>query len=111
MPTKLPSVLANMCFCSFFVHVLGHLDVEVKEEEIPLVTHAWKVCGNFNYSDINWSLSLTYNTSCSQKMLDAVHGNCLFQHITKPTRYRTNTTANTLDLVFTNKEGMVARWY
>ena len=40
-----------------------------------------------------------------------MHGNCLFQNITKPTRYRANTTANTLDLVFTNEEGMVARWY
>ena len=39
--------------------------------------------------------------------LDAVHDNCLFQNVTKPTRYRANTTANTLDLVFTNEEGMV----
>ena len=39
--------------------------------------------------------------------LDAVHDIYLFQHITKPTRYRANTTANTLDLVFTNEEGMV----
>ena len=39
--------------------------------------------------------------------LDAVHDICLFQHITKPTCYRANTTANTLDLVFTNEEGMV----
>ena len=39
--------------------------------------------------------------------LVAVHDNRLFQHITKPTCYRANTTANTLNLVCTNEEGMV----
>ena len=55
---------------------------------------------------IHWPL-LTCKTLCSQMCLVAVHDNHLFQYITKPTCYRANTTANTLDLVCTNEEGMV----
>ena len=63
-------------------------------------------CGDFNYPDINWS-TLACNTSCSQLFLDAVNSCCLFQHVTEPTHYRLNTTANILDLVFTNEDGMI----
>ena len=64
------------------------------------------ICGDFNYPDINWS-TLACNTSCSQLLLDAVNSCCLFQHVTEPTHYRLNTTANILDLVFTNEDGMI----
>ena len=64
------------------------------------------MCGDFNYPNIHWPF-LTCNTSYSQMFLDAVHDDCFFQHITKPTRYRANTTASTLDLMFTKEEGMV----
>ena len=39
--------------------------------------------------------------------LDAMHDHCLFQHITEPTHYRSNTVANILDLVLTNEDGMI----
>ena len=64
------------------------------------------ICGDFNYPDIHCPL-LTCNTSYSQVFLDAVHDNCLFQHVTKLSCYRANISANTLDLVFVNKEGMI----
>ena len=64
------------------------------------------ICGDFDYPDINWS-TLACNTSYSQLLLDAVNSCCLFQHVTEPTHYRFNTTANTLDLVFTNVDGIV----
>ena len=63
------------------------------------------ICGDFT-PDINWS-TLACNTSYSQLFLDAVSSCCLFQHVTEPTHCRFNTTANTLDLVFTNEDGMI----
>ena len=64
------------------------------------------ICGDFNYPNINWS-TLSCNTTYSQMFLDTIHDHCLFQHITEPTHYRPNTVANTLDLVFTNEDGMI----
>jgi len=40
--------------------------------------------------------------------LDAVHDSGLSQHVTEPTHYRPNITANILDLVFTNEEAMIS---
>ena len=65
------------------------------------------ICGDFNYHDINWS-SFTCNTPSSQMFLDSVQDIYLYQHILEPTRYRVNTTPHTLDLIFTNEEGMVS---
>ena len=64
------------------------------------------ICGDFNYPDIKWS-TLACDTSFSKLFLDAVNNCCLFQHVTEPTHYRRNTTANILDLVFTNEDGMI----
>ena len=64
------------------------------------------ICGDFNYPNINWS-SLSCSTSYSQMFLDAIHDSYLSQHVTEPTHYRPNTTANVLDLVFTNEEAMI----
>ena len=64
------------------------------------------ICGDFNYPNINWS-TLSCNTTYSQMFLDTIHDHCLFQHITEPTHYRPNIVANTLDLVFTNEDGMI----
>jgi len=64
------------------------------------------ICGDFNYPNINWS-SLSCSTTYSQAFLDAVHDSYLFQHVTTPTHYRLNTTANILDLVLTNEEAMI----
>ena len=64
------------------------------------------ICGDFNYPNINWS-TLSCNTTYSQMFLDTIHDHCLFQHITEPTHYRPITVANTLDLIFTNEDGMI----
>lgn len=64
------------------------------------------ICGDFNYPNINWS-SLSCTSSCSQMFLDSIHDSYLSQHVTEPTHYRLNTTANVLDLVFTNEEAMI----
>ena len=48
-----------------------------------------------------------HHTTYSQAFLDAVHDSYLFQHVTTPTHYRLNTTANILDLVLTNEEAMI----
>jgi len=78
---------STTALCDLFCRVQGHSHV--------------LICGDFNYPDINWS------TLACQLFLDAVNSCCLFQHVTEPTHYRFNTTANTLDLVFTNEDGMI----
>ena len=63
------------------------------------------ICGDFNYPDINWSLS-----SCSihnpELFLNTVQ-NLFFQHVSKPTRYRSDSTPHILDIIFTTEESMV----
>ena len=38
--------------------------------------------------------------------MDSARDAFLTQHVTEPTHYRGNNTPNTLDLIFTNEEGM-----
>ena len=41
------------------------------------------------------------------RFLESVHDSYLVQHVIEPTRYRVNQNDNTLDLIFTNEEGIV----
>ena len=65
--------------------------------------------GDFNYKDINWSDLIT-NVSIENEaslFLESIRDAYLTQHVLKPTRHRRNQTDSTLDLIFTNEEGMV----
>ena len=64
------------------------------------------ICGDFNYPDINWSLS-SCNSHNSELFLNTVQDLFFFQHVFKPTRYRSDSTPHVLDLIFTNEESMV----
>ena len=64
------------------------------------------ICGDFNYPDINWSLSSCSNHN-SELFLNTVQDLFFFQHVSKPTRYRSDSTPHILDLIFTNEESMV----
>ncbi len=76
-----------------------------EEEENDLV-----IVGDFNYPEVDW-----VNSTCHKDedhpasiFLEAVRDGLLIQHVKEPTRWRMNQTPNTLDLVFTNKEGLVS---
>ena len=67
------------------------------------------VCGDFNYSGINWdNLSLLSSSPpIIQLFIDTIQDLFLFQHVTEPTRYCPGETPHTLDLVFTNEQTMI----
>ena len=67
------------------------------------------IMGDFNHPNINWydSTSLPGVDHPSTRFLEAVRDSVMTHHVTEPTHYRGNCTADTLDLIFTNEEGMV----
>ena len=67
------------------------------------------IIGDFNYKEIDWE---SWSTSKSENSEEQAFINCIqdiywFQHVTSPTRYRTDHEPSTLDLVFTNEESMI----
>ncbi|KAK3882038.1 hypothetical protein Pcinc_013562 [Petrolisthes cinctipes] len=70
------------------------------------------IAGDFNHPGITWTpapeLPERVNTSSPQsKFVECVRDSYLFQHITKPTRYRSQQTPTLDDLVFTNEREMI----
>ena len=67
------------------------------------------ICGDFNVPQIDWGSSFcsASDSHFSHKFLNVVHNCLLFQHVTQPTRFREGETPHTLDLLFTNEEGML----
>ena len=66
--------------------------------------------GDFNFPGINWdswSTPTSSTVSAEYYFLENIRNNYLFQHVTLPTRGRVGNLANTLDLVFTNEQGMI----
>ena len=68
------------------------------------------IVGDFNLPKIDWE-TLTCNTNNNEdfhvKFVDCVSDCFLFQHVTEPTRVRGSNEPSTLDLIFSNEEGMV----
>ena len=69
------------------------------------------IVGDFNYNHIDWDTFTVNDVGPDTQYLDdfllTVSGCALYQHIIEPTHFRPNQTPSTLDLVFTNEEGMV----
>ena len=66
------------------------------------------ICGDFNYPEIDWENEYVSDSSeAIGPFIDTVQDNLLYQHVYKPTRYRTGNEPSLLDLVFTNEEGMI----
>ncbi len=68
------------------------------------------IFGDFNFPEISWM-----DESCSKDMthvssrfLESTREASLIQHITEPTRWRDGQQSNTLDLLFTNKDGLIS---
>jgi len=72
---------------------------------VPLV-------GDFNYNDINWGSSTVYasssDTHSSEEFLEVLSTFSLYQHVFKPTLYKSGVLPSLLELVITNEEGMVS---
>jgi hypothetical protein len=69
------------------------------------------IMGDFNYPEINWidTTSPPDPNHKATQFVEAVRDAFLFQHVKNPTHYRSDQTPNTLDLVFTNEEGMIEK--
>ena len=67
------------------------------------------ILGDFNFPHVNWELECAIPAGGSEtaKFLDTVKNNFLIQHIRKPTRSRSCSTPNILDLVFTRDEDLI----
>ncbi|VDH99935.1 Hypothetical predicted protein [Mytilus galloprovincialis] len=69
------------------------------------------IMGDYNYPEINWD---SWNSpgdsteSNEYRFLENLQENFLFQHVTRPTRWRGTNTPHTLDLILTNEENMVS---
>ncbi|VDI00955.1 Hypothetical predicted protein [Mytilus galloprovincialis] len=67
--------------------------------------------GDINYPNIDWethSCKSDNIESDEYKFTQCVQDNYLYQHVTKPTRWRGSDTPHVLDLIFTNEENMVS---
>ena len=67
------------------------------------------ITGDFNMPQIDWTLELSSAPvgHVTHKFLEACRDCFLIQHVHKPTRYRQGVIPSTLDLLFSNEEGMV----
>ena len=69
------------------------------------------IFGDLNNPSLNWreNTSPPDGNHPSTIFMEAVRESFLTQHVTEPTHYRGNNTPNTLDLIFTNEEGMIEK--
>ena len=65
---------------------------------------------DFNFPEIDWlqNKSSKDEDHLSSLFLDSTQEGMLCQHIKEPTRWREGQKANTLDLLFTTKDGLVS---
>lgn len=67
------------------------------------------ITGDFNMPQIDWTLgfSSAHIDHYTQDFIETTRDCFLHQHVTMPTRFRRNEEPHTLDLIFSNEEGMV----
>ena len=67
------------------------------------------IAGDFNLPDIDWELESSPNSlsNLSTIFMENYRDCFLYQHVMAPTHHRPGCTPTTLDLVFSNEEGMV----
>ena len=88
----------------------GNLNKLITEASNKTFSHIL-LMGDINYPDIDWECYCTNPDSvetADYKFLQSIQGNVVYQHVTKPTRFRGNDNSNVLDLIFTNEEDMVS---
>jgi hypothetical protein len=65
------------------------------------------IMGDFNYPKINWKQWTSSGDKDADAFLGCIRHSYLYQHVTEFTRTKENSEPSTLDLIFTNEEGMV----
>ena len=85
--------------CSLLENVVNH-----KDKKTQLI-----ICGDFNIKGIDWKHEICAKGSShgAQDFLEKVQDLLLFQHVSKPTRYRQGQMSQTLDLIFTDEENTI----
>ncbi len=78
---------------------------------ICVMTHIL-IMGDFNLKEIDgYGKALNTNELHQATVfLEVIRDLFLYQHVKKPTRFRGDDIATTLDLVFTNKKNMISKW-
>ncbi len=68
------------------------------------------IIGDFNFPEIDWigNVSTKDEDHPASLFLESTQDGMLSQHIKEPTRWREGQKANTLDLLFTSKDGLVS---
>ncbi len=68
------------------------------------------IIGDFNFPEIDWirNVSTKDEDHPASLFLESTQDGMLNQHIKEPTRWREGQKANTLDLLFTSKDGLVS---
>ncbi len=68
------------------------------------------IFGDFNFPEINWTDETCDKdpSHISARFLESTREGLLIQHIKEPTRWRDGQKSNTLDLLFTNKDGLIS---
>ena len=61
------------------------------------------ICGDFNFPTVNWKG--VWTSEKDEELLEAMREGFLTQHVSKPTRYKSQQKPNILDLIFT-KDGI-----
>ena len=66
------------------------------------------ICGDFNYPGINWEKETSTNKK-EKEFIETSRDCFLHQNVLHPTHFRPEQQSNTLDLIFTNEEGMISK--
>ncbi len=89
----------------------NNLQLLTMMKEVSHMKYSHKlITGDFNYRHSNWADWSTPNNEHHLEFtfLESIRGTFLHQHVTEPTRGRIGQNAYTLDLIFTNEEGMLS---
>ena len=65
------------------------------------------IMGDFNFPKINWNTWTSIGDKSGESFLESIRDSYLFQHVRDITRTRANCGPSTIDLLFTNEEGML----
>ncbi len=92
---------------------IEELDLALSKLGNKINTHNVIITGDFNLPNINWEIHQVttnngYSTAAANKLLSLTEEHGLIQHVKEPT-HRQGNANNILDLVFTNRPGLIKK--
>lgn len=84
--------------------------LELFRHSMSLNYSHYLIIGDFNFNKISWDNWYTSRSESSNeyKFIECIRDCFLYQHVTRPTRYRADDEPSIIDLIFTNEENMVS---